>query len=142
MNAIAETRIVTTPHPVSCEGQSNVVADLLPGEKLGAFLRRTVEGWKDDAWEVRIEGIVVPHQIMERVRPKSGTLIEVRSVVKKQALYIVAMIALTYFTFGMGTAAAGAWGGVAAAVGGGIGGALAAVAVYAAGPAIGGKVIR
>ncbi|WP_394000521.1 hypothetical protein ACF3M1_10805 [Luteimonas sp. WGS1318] len=137
-----ETRLVYTPHPVTCEGQTNQVAEMLPGEKLGPFLRRTVDGWADDMWEVRIEGVFVPHQIMDRVRPKDGTLIEVRGVAKKQALYIIAFAALTYFTFGLGTAAAGGWAGVGAAVGGGFAGAALSVAVYAAGPAIGGKVIR
>lgn len=142
MTAICDTRIVTTPHPVTCDGQTNVVAEFLPGEKLGPFLRRTVDRWSDDAWEVRVNGIHIAAELLDRVRPKECTLIEVRGVAKKQALYIVAMIALTYFTFGMGTAAAGGWAGVGAAVGGGIGGAVLTAAVYMAGPAIGGKVIR
>lgn len=137
-----KTRCVVTPHPVTCEGQTNLVAEFLPGEKLGAFLRRTVDGFETGLWHVAIGGLAVAEEYLNRVAPRQGQLVEVRAKAGKQALYIVAMVALTYFTFGMGTAAAGAWGGVSAAVGGGIGGALAAVSVYVAGAAIGGKVIR
>ncbi|WP_157795349.1 hypothetical protein, partial [Xanthomonas vasicola] len=85
-----------------------LAAKIEDGETLGSFLRRNVPDWTRDAWEVRINGVLVPVAVMERVRPKDGTLIEVRGVVRKQALYIVAMVALTYFTFGSGTAAG--WG--------------------------------
>lgn len=140
-----ETRIVCTPHPVTCEGQTNTVAEMLPGEKLGPFLRRTIAGWGDDAWEVRVSGVHIAAELLDRVRPKSGALIEVRGVAKKQALYIVAMIALTYFTFGFGAAAAGgAWGAGAAAGAFGVGTIASAVfasAVFVAGPSLGKKVI-
>ena len=134
------SRIVSTPHPITCEGQRNFAAELVPGEALGPFLRRSVPDWTGDAWEVRINGVVVPHEVMERVRPKSGTLIEVRGVVRKQALYIVAMAALTYFTFGLGAAAAGGWAGVAATVGG-VGGALLASAIFIGGSILINKVL-
>ena len=138
------SRIVYTPHPVTCEGQRNFAAPLVKGETLGSFLRREVPDWTGDAWEVRINGLQVPHEVMERVRPKDGTLIEVRGAAKKQALYIVAMTALTYFTFGLGAAAAGgAWGAgaAAAAFGGGLAGALFATAVFAAGSILINKVL-
>lgn len=139
MTAICDTRLITTPHPVTCEGQTNLVADMLPGEKLGPFLRRTVDGWADDAWEVRVNGLVIAAEILDRVRPKKCTIIEVRGAVKKQALYIVAMIALTYFTMGAGAGWIAAAAGVAA---GGTAAMLIGVGVFMAGPAIGGKVIR
>ena len=116
------SRIVYTPHPISCEGQRNYAAPLVKGETLGSFLRREVPDWTGDAWEVRINGVLVPVEVMERVRPKNGTLIEVRGVAKKQALYIVAMITLTYFTMGAGAT----WAGALGASG------MAATAVYAA----------
>ncbi|QXF03615.1 MULTISPECIES: host specificity factor TipJ family phage tail protein [Xanthomonas] len=98
------SRLVCTPHPIILDGQTNIAAKIEQGERLGAFLRRNVPDWNGDAWEVRINGVLVPVEIMERVRPKDGTLIEVRGVVRKQALYIVAMVALTYFTMGAGAA--------------------------------------
>lgn len=115
-------RLITTPHPVTLEGQTNIAAELVPGETLGAFLRRTVPDWTGDAWEVRINGVLVPVEVMDRVRPKDRTVIEVRGVVRKQALYIVAMIALTYFTMGAGAT----WAAALGASG------MAATAVYAA----------
>ncbi|WP_202902268.1 hypothetical protein, partial [Xanthomonas maliensis] len=111
------------------------------GETLGSFLRRNVPDWTGDAWEVRINGVLVPVQVMERVRPKDGTLIEVRGVVRKQALYIVAMIALTYFTFGIGSAAGWGAGAAAGAFGGGIAGAIFASAVFVAGSMLVNKVL-
>ena len=134
-----ETRCVVTPHPVTCDGQTNLVAEFLPGEKLGAFLRRTVDKWADDAWEVRVNGLHIATELLDRVRPKSGTLIEVRGAAKKQALYIVAMIALTYFTMGAG---AGWIAGAAGVAAGGTAAMLIGLGVFMAGPAIGGKVIR
>ncbi|UNK43458.1 host specificity factor TipJ family phage tail protein [Luteimonas sp. S4-F44] len=101
------SRLITSPHPVTDDGQQNRVAQLLPGEKLGDFLRREVDNWTGDAWEVRINGVLVPVELMERVRPRDGTLIEVRSLVGKQALYIVALAVLTYFTFGGGATGGG-----------------------------------
>lgn len=130
-------RLITTPHPVTLDGQTNIAAELIPGETLGTFLRRSVPDWSGDAWEVRINGVVVPVEVMDRVRPKDRTVIEVRGVVRKQALYIVAMLALTYFTFGLG-----AYAGIAGtAFGGGIAGAIAAGAVFMAGSVLINKVL-
>ena len=116
---------------------------MLPGEKLGPFLRRTIAGWGDDAWEVRVSGVHIAAELLDRVRPKSGALIEVRGVAKKQALYIIALVALTYFTFGLGAGIGGAWGAAGGLAGsiGGIGGFLAATAVYMGGPSLGKKAI-
>lgn len=105
------TRLIFTPNPVTCDGQRNIAAQLVKGETLAAFLARTVPEDMGHGWEVRINGVVVPHEVMSRVRPKDGTVIEVRSLVKKQALYIIAMVALVYFTGGLGAAAGGTIGG-------------------------------
>ena len=130
------TQIVLTPHPVTCEGQRHFAAEFEPGEKLGAFLRRTVPDWDKDHWEVRVNGVVVPVEVMERVRPKAGTRIEVRGAVGRQALYIVAMMALTYFTFGGGTI----WGwGIGTATA--LGTAVAQAAVFMAGSMLVNKVL-
>ncbi|MCD9005240.1 carbohydrate-binding protein [Luteimonas sp. XNQY3] len=134
----AHTRLITTPHPVTCEGQRNFAAPLIKGETLGQFLRRSVPNWTGDAWEVRINGVVVPLEVMDRVRPKDGTLIEVRSLVKKQALYIVAMIALTYFTMGAG---AGWIAGAAGVAAGGTAAMMIGVGLFMAGSILINKVL-
>lgn len=113
--------LVFTPHPITLEGQQYIPAELREGETLGAFLGRTID-LGADAWEVKVGGVVVPVAMWDRVKPKHGHLIEVRGAVKKQALYIVAMLALTYFTMGAGAA----WAGALGATG------FAATAVYAA----------
>lgn len=138
MNTATAGRLVTTPHPVTLDEQTNIPCELRPGESLGAFLRRHVD--LSQQWEVTIGGVVVPVEHWERVKPKDGQMIEVRGAVNKQALYLVAMLALTYFTFGFGAAASGSlFIGSGAAIGGGV---LAASATYVAGPALGGKVIK
>ena len=124
-------RLIVTPHPVLVDGQKNVTADLRPGESLYRFLMRHVEDLDGNRWEVTIGGRSVPRHLWHHVYPKHGHLIELRGGVGKAAIAIVAMVALTYFTFGIGTAAsAGMWG--AGAVAGSYG-ALAATAVYMAG---------
>lgn len=124
-------RLIVTPHPVLVDGQKNVTADLRPGESLYRFLMRHVGDLDGNRWEVTIGGRSVPRHLWHHVYPKHGQLIELRGGVGKAAIAIVAMVALTYFTFGIGTAAsAGMWG--AGAVAGSYG-ALAATAVYMAG---------
>lgn len=131
-------RLIITDHPVLVDGRRNIPADLQPGESLYSFLSRHVD--LSEQWEVRVGGEVVPVEYWMRIKPKHGQVIEVVHAVNRQALYLVAMIALTYFTFGVG-AAAGGWAGVSAAVGGGIGGAIAAGAVYVAGSILINKVL-
>lgn len=134
VQAVAEDagRLVITPHPVTLDGQRNLAADIRPGESLGAMLRRTVPDWQGDAWEVRINGVLVPHEVMERVRPKHGTVIEVRGIVKKQVLAIVAIAILAYFTMGAGLALYAGAVGVTSAVGTAVLGAV----TFAAGSAL------
>lgn len=124
-------RLIITPHPVVLDGQTNIVADLREGETLGAFLSRHID-LAADLWEVRIGGVLVPAEIWHMVRPKHGQVIEVRGAVHKQALYLVAMLALTYFTFGIGTAGGAILSGY---------GVIAAAAVYIAGAIIINKVL-
>uniref|UniRef100_UPI003F7FF75F TipJ family phage tail tip protein n=1 Tax=Xanthomonas sp. 0924 TaxID=2835534 RepID=UPI003F7FF75F len=110
-------QLVLTPHPVTLEGQRHIAMDLHPGERLCEFLHRHVIDLDEGEWTVSIGGRVVPRHLWAHVYPKDGQVIEVRGAVGRNALYIVAMIALTYFTFGIagaGGAVATAWGGVAA----------------------------
>jgi Carbohydrate binding domain. len=110
-------QLVLTPHPVTLDGQRHMAAELAPGETLGPYLRRVVPGWADDAWEVRVNGVLVPVEVLDRVRPKSGSVIEVRGIVKRQVLAIVAFAALSYFTMGAGLATYGAAVGVTSTAG-------------------------
>ncbi|MEG3194078.1 hypothetical protein SNE32_17795, partial [Lysobacter sp. D1-1-M9] len=98
---------------VTLDGQIHKPCDLVPGESLHSFLARSVPDFEGQQWEVTIGGVVVPVEHWLRVRPKHGQLIEVRGAVNKQALYIVAMVALAYFTMGIGTAVAGTTAGAA-----------------------------
>src|SRR5690606_25651777 len=107
------------------------------GEKLGPFLRRVVPGWHEDTWEVRVNGVLVPVEVLDRVRPKETALVEVRGVVRKQVLAIVAVAVLAYFTMGAGLAAYGAAVGVTSAVGLSVLGAV----TFAAGAALINKVL-
>lgn len=131
-------RFIVTPHPVLLDGQRNMACDLRPGESLYAFLQRHVDGLDGQAWAVWIGGREVPRHLWHCVYPKHGQVIEVRGAVGKSALALVAVIALTYFTFGFGTATAGMWG--AGAVSSAWGG-LAATGVYMAGSMLINKVL-
>ncbi|MCC4588770.1 hypothetical protein LL962_16955 [Xanthomonas sp. NCPPB 1067] len=130
-------QLVLTPHPVTLEGQRHIAMDLQPGERLCEFLHRHVIDLDQGDWSVSIGGRVVPRHLWAYVYPKDGQVIEVRGAVGRNALYIVAMIALTYFTFGI----AGAGGAAAAAFGGGTAGAIFASAVFVAGSLVINKVL-
>lgn len=126
----AQGRLVVTPHALTLDGQRNVPADLRPSESLHAFLRRHVPGIDSGAWSVMISGHVVPCEMWARTYPKEGQLIACRASVGKAAVSLIAVAALSYFTFGFGAATAGMWG--AGAVAGAWGG-MAALGVYMAG---------
>lgn len=101
-------RLVVTPHALSIEGQTNVPADLLPGESLADFLARHVPGIASGAWSVSIGGHSVPQAMWARTYPKHGNLIACRSVVRKSVLALVAIAVLSFFTMGAGLAMLGA----------------------------------
>ncbi|WP_428176507.1 host specificity factor TipJ family phage tail protein [Comamonas testosteroni] len=112
-------RLVVTPNALTLDGQRNVPADLKPGESLAAFLGRHVPGIGSGAWTVMIGGAVVPQTMWARTFPKHGQLIACRAVVRRSALQLVALAALTYFSGGIAAGIYGAAGGtyVAAAAG-------------------------
>lgn len=135
--------VAITPSPVTLDGQRVFPRIFNEGETLGRFLERTVPDWDADDWEVRVDGYIVPPDMVHRIRPKDGTVVEVRGTVHRAALQIIAIAALTYFTFGIGAATAGMWGAgaVAGALGGGVAGALLAGAVYVGGTVLINKVL-
>ena len=131
-------RLVVTPNALTLDGQRNEPADLQPGESLASFLERHVPGIGSGAWTVMIGGAMVPPAMWTRTFPKHGQLIACRAVLRKSALQLVAIAALSYFTFGFGAATAGMWG--AGAVAGAWGG-FAALGVYMAGSVLINKVL-
>lgn len=118
-------RLVVTPHALTIEGQRNVPADLQPGESLAAFLGRHVPGIESGAWVVSIGGAMVPRAMWAHVYPKHGMHIACRAVVAKQAVALVAIAALTYFSGGLAAGLYGAMGGTYVAASAGF--ALAAI---------------
>ncbi len=131
-------QLIVTPHPLMLDGQRSVVWEARAGESLYAILQRNVPELDGQRWEVCIGGRSVERHLWHHVYPKQGQVIEVRGGVGRSALALVAVLALTYFTFGFGAATAGMWG--AGAVAGSFG-ALAAAGVYMAGSMLINKVL-
>lgn len=104
VSTVEAGRLVITPHPLTLEGQTNVPADLRAGESLLSFLERHVPNLHACKYAVYVNGGQVAPEFWARVKPKHGTIIAVRCVVEKQALQLVALAALTYVTFGIGSA--------------------------------------
>ncbi|KWT67785.1 host specificity factor TipJ family phage tail protein [Comamonas testosteroni] len=114
-------RLVVTPNALTLDGQRNVPADLQPGESLASFLERHVPGIDSGAWTVMIGGAVVPQAMWVHTFPKHGQLIACRAVLRKSALQLVAIAALSYFTMGAGAGWIAGSFGVSAGVAGAIG---------------------
>lgn len=112
----ANGQLVLTPHPVTLEGQRHIAMDLQAGERLCEFLHRHVIDLDQGDWTVSIGGRAVPRHLWAYVYPKDGQVIEVRGAVGRNALYIVAMAALIYFTGGAGATWAAGLGTTGAAV--------------------------
>nr|WP_258072695.1 host specificity factor TipJ family phage tail protein [Xanthomonas arboricola] len=112
----SDGQLVLTPHPVWLDGQRHIPMDLQPGERLCEFLHRHVIDLDQGEWVVSIGGRVVPRHMWPHVFPKDRQVIEARGGVGKNALYIVAMAALIYFTGGAGATWAAGLGTTGAAV--------------------------
>ncbi|MBD7952724.1 phage tail protein [Stenotrophomonas sp. Sa5BUN4] len=130
-------RLIVTPHPVLVDGQRNQPADLLPGESLCTFLHRHVADLDAQDWVVLIGGKAVPRDMWPYVYPKHGQVIEARGAVGRSAVALVATLALTYFTFGIGNLAT--WGAGAALNGLG---SAAAAGIYMAGSILINRVLQ
>lgn len=125
--------LVVTPHPLTLQGQRiyhascGDVALVQPGDYLADVLAR-YDVLPGQQWLVSLGGVAVAECHWRRVRLKHGHLIEARRVPQKQVLQIAAVVALAYFTFGVGGMAGGSFLGLTGPVG-----YLAAGAVYLAG---------
>lgn len=130
--ALPQAALVITPHPVSLHGQRVLdarAAEFVPGETLADLLAR-FDICVSQQWAVSIGGVDVPESRWHLVRPKHAHIIEVRRVMHKDVLRLVAVAALSYFTFGAG--GLGAAGGFAG-LGTGIGAQIAAGVTFLAG---------
>lgn len=116
----AQGRFVWTPNALTLDGQQNVPCDLQPGESLEAFLRRHVPGIESGAWSVSIGGCVVPRAMWGKTYPKHGMHIACRATVGKQAVQLVAVAALAYFSGGLAAGLYGAMGGTYVAANAGL----------------------
>lgn len=112
--------LIVTPHPLTLQGQRKLTqAAFEPGETLGELLRRQAVN-PGAQWFVEVGGVPVPEEHWHLVRPKHGYLIEARRVPQKDVLRIVAIAALSYFTFGAGGLGSGGLFTATGAIGGGL----------------------
>lgn len=116
----AQGRFVWTPNAFTPDGHRNVPCDLQEGESLLAFLRRHVPGIDSGAWAVKIGGIEIPRRMWGKTYPKHGMHIACRATVGKQAVQLVAVAALAYFSGGLAAGLYGAMGGTYVAANAGL----------------------
>lgn len=127
--------VIFTPHPVTLEGQRR--ESLVPGETVRELLVRVAPEAPPEEWQVHVDGNPVRPEEYDHVRPPEGAVIEVRGIVQRQMLAIVAIAALTYFTFGGGSIAGWSLGTATAG-----GTAMVQAVTFMAGPAMGGRLVR
>lgn len=118
-------------HPILLDHDTRVVLEAKPGESLFAFLARNEVDTKD--MQVSVDGRIIDAVEWHRVTMSDGKEIVLRSTVHKSALYLVAMVALLYFTGGAAAAvmSGGSFGGIVTA------GAIAGMSTAASMAAIG-----
>lgn len=118
-------------HPIVLDHDTQVVLEASPGESLYSFLQRNIQDV--DKMEVSVNGRIVDPMEWHRIVVTDGREIVVRTTLHRSALYIVAMVALLYFTGGASAAvmSGGAFGGVVT------GGAIAGLSTAASMAAIG-----
>lgn len=126
----AHMGLVVVPHPLTQDGRRIGSAGLLYNETLAAFLARVAPEVTAAAWVVAIDGAEVPAVMWGRTRPKPGVLVECRRVVREDVVKIAALIAISYFTFGVGGLGAGGLFTSGGLIGGGF---LAAAGAFIAG---------
>ena len=102
-----------TPPPVGGDGYTLAVAahpmlqaavevrHVAAGKTLAETLAEN--GVAGTGYVVTVQGREVPQAMWSRTRVKVGMVVEARAVVRKQVLQLVAILVLTYFTFGLGT---------------------------------------
>lgn len=127
--------VIFTPHPVTLEGQRR--ESLVPGETVRELLVRVAPEAPPEEWQVHVDGNPVRPEEYDHVRPPEGAVIEVRGIVQRQVLALVAIAALGYFTLGGGSIAGWSLGTATAG-----GTAMVQAVAFGVGPAMGGRLIR
>lgn len=95
--------LIVDPHPLSTEGRVVVRAALVyPRESLADFVERNGVALADGRWMVTVGGAAVPAAMWRCTRVKPGQLILCRRAPGKDAIRIVATIALVAFAFATG----------------------------------------
>ncbi|MGI9218599.1 MAG: TipJ family phage tail tip protein, partial [Hydrogenophaga sp.] len=101
--------LVVTPHPLTTTGQVVLRGVMLArGDTLASLLARHGVRADEAGWQVRVGGMEVPALLWARTRAKPGMLIEAHRVAGKDAVRLIALVALAWFTMGSGLMAAGA----------------------------------
>lgn len=97
-------RLIITPHPLTCEGQTNTEVELQPGDTLHALLHRHVEQIDAALWAAAIGGMEVPVDMWLHTRLRDGAVVECRRVAKKKFLAFAIPIVLSIYAPGWGAA--------------------------------------
>lgn len=87
-------QLVVTPHPLTTQGQTSVAVLMQDGETLLAVLQRHSV---TDGWIVEVGGLQVPALMWGRTRVHHGQVIECRQAVQKEAVRMVAFVALAIY---------------------------------------------
>lgn len=124
------TDVVVTPHPITLQGQRIEAAALLHGETLSSFLARVAPEVLDGDWVVSLDGADVPVRLWRLTRPKPGVLVGCRRRPRGDVVKLAAIVAISYFTVGVGGLGAGGLFTAGGAIGGGF---LAAAGAFVAG---------
>lgn len=97
-------RLIVTPHPLTCEGQTNSEVALQAGDTLAAVLARHIDRLDADMWVAAIGGHEVPREMWAHTRLREGVVVECRRVAKKKFLAFAIPIALSIYAPGWGAA--------------------------------------
>lgn len=132
-----DLQVVTTPHPLSIEGQRAYRTDIQFGDTLRTFVSRQVDELDSARWQIRINGLIIEESLWDSTEPYHGQLIEVVSITRNNnVLRLVAFAILMYFTMGAGGIAGGSFLGMT-----GFAGYAAATAAFLAGSVLINKVL-
>lgn len=96
---IAQTGVITLPHPFTTADRSFCVAAFLPGETLGAYVERNGIVLPRSEFRVQHNGRYVPMRLWKRLIPRTGDQIVIHAIAQGgggggKVLRTVAMIAL------------------------------------------------